>query len=104
MSGVERIAAERKRQIEEEGFTHESDLVGAPDYGTQLSYAGLCYAGVNKAIDMGWDVSNPPPAWPWDKKWWKPSLTDPIRNLEKAGALIAAAIDYQENLPKSEPV
>jgi hypothetical protein len=30
--------------------------------------------------------------WPWDEKWWKPS-TNPIRNLVKAGALIAAEID-----------
>jgi hypothetical protein len=30
--------------------------------------------------------------WPWDPSWWKPS-PDPIRNLVKAGALIAAEID-----------
>jgi hypothetical protein len=28
-------------------------------------------------------------------RWWKPS-TDPIRNLERAGALIAAEIDRLE--------
>jgi hypothetical protein len=31
--------------------------------------------------------------WPWDPKWWKPTPEDRIRELEKAGALIAAAID-----------
>jgi hypothetical protein len=30
--------------------------------------------------------------WPWDASWWKPS-NDPVRNLVKAGALIAAEID-----------
>ena len=30
--------------------------------------------------------------WPWDVSWWKPS-DSPIRNLVKAGALIAAEID-----------
>lgn len=30
--------------------------------------------------------------WPWHSSWWKPS-DDPIRNLVKAGALIAAEID-----------
>jgi hypothetical protein len=34
----------------------------------------------------------PPPNWPWDAKWWKPSV-DHVRNLVKAGALIAAEID-----------
>lgn len=33
-----------------------------------------------------------PTWWPWDESWWRPS-DDPIRNLEKAGALIAAEID-----------
>lgn len=30
--------------------------------------------------------------WPWEDAWWKPS-GDPVRNLAKAGALIAAEID-----------
>lgn len=38
-------------------------------------------------------------AWPWDENWWKPSL-DPIRNLVKAGALLAAEID---RLQRSKP-
>jgi hypothetical protein len=32
-------------------------------------------------------------AWPWDGEWWKPNYNDPVRNLVKAGALIAAEID-----------
>ena len=36
----------------------------------------------------------PAPAhdWPWGSEYWKPS-EDPVRNLVKAGALIAAEID-----------
>lgn len=36
-------------------------------------------------------------AWPWGDNWWKPSR-DPIHNLEKAGALIAAEIDRLKRL------
>ena len=39
--------------------------------------------------------------WPWDMKWWKPSDEDPIRNLVKAGALIAAEIDRLQR--RTEP-
>jgi len=31
--------------------------------------------------------------WPFSSEWWKPAQ-DPIRNLVKAGALIAAEIDH----------
>ena len=31
--------------------------------------------------------------WPWDDEWWKPTPDDRIRELVKAGALIAAEID-----------
>jgi hypothetical protein len=33
-----------------------------------------------------------PAEFPWDAKYWKPT-GDPVRDLTKAGALIAAAID-----------
>lgn len=39
---------------------------------------------------------------PWDAEWWKPSA-DPIRNLEKAGALLAAGIDRLIALRPAEP-
>ena len=31
--------------------------------------------------------------WPWNLIWWKPTPNDRIRELVKAGALIAAEID-----------
>lgn len=87
-TGIERIAAERARQISVEGWTPEND----DQYRTgELIDAGLSYA--YGAIN----VTHPaleavPKEWPWDPQWWKPS-EDPVRNLEKAGALFAAEID-----------
>jgi len=36
-------------------------------------------------------------SWPWDEEWWKPD-NDAVRNLAKAGALIAAEIDRLQRL------
>lgn len=85
LSGAERIALERLRQIEQEGWTPEHD--DSHDLG-ELANAAACYTLANfdgKGVGV-------PMAWPWEDSWWKPS-DDPIRNLEKAGALIAAEID-----------
>jgi hypothetical protein len=60
MSGAELIAAERRRQIEAEGFTAEHD--DRQDDG-ELRYAALCYA-IN-----GNPGSPPPDLWPWESKW-----------------------------------
>lgn len=92
MTGIERIAAERKRQIEVEGWTPEHD---AQHVEGELARAAAVYAK-----EAAWQASEPTylsecsVGWPssWDEAWFKPS-TDPIRNLEKAGALIAAEID-----------
>jgi len=98
-SGIERIAAERNRQISSEGWTPERDDIH--DDGS-LSMAAACYAFPMKITVSGdygeateIDIDNEMPlGWPasWDTDWWKPD-EDPIRNLEKAGALIAAEID-----------
>lgn len=94
MSGIERINAERQRQIEVEGWTPEhddaysnSDLVAAA-----LSYAEVAAEQVSPHFpgeNRPWETRTD---WPWHDRWWKPN-EDPIRNLEKAGALIAAEID-----------
>ncbi len=90
MNGIERIAAERARQIKVEGWTPQHD---AEHNGQELLAAADCY--IATVFD---DIPNYDPEsysvthWPWDSSYWKPS-TDPIRNLEKAGALIAAEID-----------
>lgn len=100
MSGIERIAAERSRQIEQEGFTAERDDQYKAD---ELSSAAWCYLGEAQMRNI---KTIPPAEWPWDDSWWKPSprgggmitVSDAIRMLEKAGALIAAEIDRLERL------
>jgi hypothetical protein len=82
MNGVELIAAERERQVTEEGWTPEHD---DQHKGGQLAEAAACYA----VQASGGTVTRYD--WPWESKWWKPG--DPLRGLVKAGALIAAEID-----------
>jgi len=90
MNGVELIAAERQRQIEVEGWTPEHDDAGRSG---ELALAAACYVGSATDALAGYDMSEagPPPAWPWAPEWFK--RKDPIRDLMRAGALIAAEID-----------
>jgi hypothetical protein len=83
-SGASLIAAERQRQIDLLGWTPEHD--DEQDSG-ELGYAAAHYIG--HALGEDTDVLGP---WPWHAHWWKPS-DDPVRDLVKAGALIAAEID-----------
>lgn len=89
--GWERIRDERIRQVEEEGWTAEHD---DRFNGCELADAARCYilAALWKGDKLTASLRNSAAYWPWEESWWKPS-TDPIRNLEKAGALIAAEID-----------
>lgn len=86
ISGIERIAKERQRQMQEEGWTPEHD--DEHDNG-ELAAAAECYLREVTGMPL---THHGLPIWPWDDEWWKPS-GNPIRNLEKAGALIAAEID-----------
>jgi hypothetical protein len=81
--GATLIAAERLRQITEEGYTAERDAGIASD----LIEAAISYAQCGRTGD-----DNTPASWPWLGRYWKPS-GDRRRDLVKAGALIAAAID-----------
>lgn len=103
MNGAELISAERERQILKEGWnaTHDDNEHGDGE----LVYAAICYAGTHPDGD-----NIEPEDWPWHSKWWKPSM-DQVRNLVKAGALIAAEIDRllranptnKESLTVAEP-
>lgn len=91
MTGEELIAAERQRQIDAEGWTeaHDDEHREAELVGAAIAYAKN--AAFQITINAG--ITGVPSDWPnWDTAWWKPS-DDPIRNLVKAGALIAAEID-----------
>ena len=101
MTGIEIIAEERRRQIEEEGWTAEHDDT-QNGFG-ELADAAACYAMHAADIACGPDcvlTSDPAGCWPWeDCEWWKPSA-NPIRDLAKAGALIAAEIDRIQRIPR----
>lgn len=78
MTGAECITAERERQMAVEGWSAQHD--DWEHAHGELTQAALCYLTGNTT------------AWPWEMKWWKPS-EERIRDLTKAGALIAAEID-----------
>jgi hypothetical protein len=90
-TGVELIAEERQRQIAVEGWTPEHD--NEHDMGEMIG-AAITYSAHALGIVSEEEIPNADTDgyWPWEDRWWKPS-PDPIRNLVKAGALIAAEID-----------
>jgi hypothetical protein len=91
--GIEMIAAERKRQTEQEGWTPEHDA--QHDQG-ELTIAAACYA-LNKMPTYAdhWQAETSE-WWPWHPDWDKREKHDRIRSLAIAGALIAAEIDRLE--------
>ncbi len=95
-TAIELIAEERERQINEEGWTPEHD--DAHSHG-ELELAAASYAalagGMAKFPKTDIKTIKPPRQWPWDEEWWKPA-DNKIRNLVKAGALLAAAIDREQ--------
>ena len=94
-NGIDLIRKERDRQINEEGWDINSDI--KEHDGGELGIAGACYAlpigfrYVLKTTPSFKDES--PDFWPWDNAWWKPTPDNRIKELIKAGALIAAEID-----------
>jgi hypothetical protein len=93
------IAAERARQIEQEGYNAEHD----EGHAQQLIEAGKRYAGDAEFMLRGGHPEDgnpwvedahmgPTKDWPWHEDYYKPG-SDPMQTLVKAGALIAAAID-----------
>lgn len=85
--GVSLIAAERTRQVEEKGFDeiHDADHDTYEFVSAAAVYIG-CYEGVPKEELFA--------LWPWDRHSLHPEK-DNVKNLVKAGALIAAAIDKE---------
>ena len=102
-TGIELIAEERQRQIEVEGYDAQHDsyhspckLIQAAD--TYLESADLTLRSKEFSPSNAWHQTNLPfyrneikRTWPWEQESFKP--TTDIRDLVKAGALIAAAID-----------
>ena len=104
MNGTELIAAERQRQIEQEGWTPEHD---DEHDGGCMAVAGACYAlwAASKLTAQEWwrkqFAFNAQRLWQWDADWWKPK--DPLRDLVRAGALIAAEIDKLQRSTDAKP-
>ena len=103
--GAQRIADERKRQVEKEGWTAEHDQ---EHEFSELAWAAVCYAApdlVFRQDDRANAIYFRDP-WPFHAKWDKrprdgnvvlsnleQNTLRRVRQLEMAGALIAAEID-----------
>jgi hypothetical protein len=113
--GVDLIAAERQRQLEMEGHTPKHDALHDRE---ELARAAIEYATPWRrrgAATRGW--RNVPVAWPWaDAEWkaytgprgadgyWTPeAAAGRVRELVKAGALLAAEIDRLNALSPPPP-
>jgi hypothetical protein len=76
--GATLIAQERQRQVSAEGWDAGHD--DEHDEG-EMAQAAACYC---LQSDRNW---------PWNLEWWKPCPQNRIKELTKAGALVAAEID-----------
>ncbi len=85
--GAQLIAEERWKQEALKGFSAAHDDAHTDN---ELINAAYCYMHANGCL-ADWLIPAPD-YWPWEKDAWRPS-EDPVRNLVKAGALIAAEID-----------
>lgn len=86
--GVSFIARERWEQLYVHEWSAISDAVH--DEG-ELLMSAACYLDHALVRTTG-EYALATYKWPWDESWWKPS-DDPVKDLTKAGALIAAEID-----------
>lgn len=94
------IDAERRRQVDTERWTPAHD----DEHGAgELADAAACYALHASMHSIPIVPKNLPGAiealWPWDFHWWKPG--DAKRDLEKAGALLAAEWERIDRLEKN---
>ena len=97
-TGIEIISKERKRQIEVEGYDESHD---DKEKGNQLALAAACYTIPSYVRNVPvlnnrktvFDI-----IWNWDYEFWKPTPENRIKELAKAGALIAAKIDRLQRL------
>lgn len=115
-TGVERIDDERQRQISKEDFNsfHDDEHKNG-----EMAMAAACYASpvpikarMEIPIRCGCREADCPHSgmfktvwsdpWPWERGWDKRKKHDRIRQLEIAGALIAAEIDRLERKELAE--
>lgn len=90
--GVEMIMQERARQMSEEGYDEKHDRIHEC---SELVRAAKAYLRAYLSTDGG--KAAVAEDWPWEIEGFKPStrgVVGNVRDLEKAGALIAAHIDH----------
>lgn len=92
------VLAERRRQVEDEGWTPEHDDRHGEG---ELARAGVCYALHAVYGDEFGGKEHAPGPWPWDRKWWKPKTRR--RDLVRAAALIIAELERLDRLATPEP-
>lgn len=93
-TGADLIKAERQRQIEVEGFDMAHDYT--EHHMDDLARAGAFYA--LPAHDRCRTQINK--VWPFSWEWCKPTPDNRLKELAKAGALIAAEIDRIQNMER----
>lgn len=88
--GIDLIAAERRRQLEQEGYTSEhDDREHTPN---EFYNAALAYSySANEQLAGKLPNTETPALWPFGSEAWKPKSV--LRDLVRAGALYMAAID-----------
>ncbi|HGM5695299.1 TPA: hypothetical protein ACKPZN_001704 [Pseudomonas aeruginosa] len=92
------VQAERRRQVEAEGWTPEHD--DAHSHG-EMARAAACYAlAGSSAPNDGTAALLVSLAWPWDEQWWKPSTAR--RDMVKACALALAEIERLDRAAASQ--
>jgi hypothetical protein len=101
MNVIDEIAAERRRQIEVEGW----DAAHDDEHKTgELASAAAAYANHMaqfhgaEAVGSRYAIKAHPHGWPWDRAWWKPKT--PRRDLIRAAALIVAEIERLDRAAK----
>lgn len=92
-TGIEIIAEEKQRAFEKEGWTseHDDDHVNG-----ELANAAAYYAMTDETIDFindEWGNDMSLHIWPFELNWLKRTPENRIRELAKAGALIAFEIE-----------
>ncbi len=88
MGAMTDIALERRRQIEEEGWTPGHDDAHTAG---ELLRAALIYALDRSQNAPNYREDGAPAGWPWGADWWKPK--DRRTDLVRAGALCLAEME-----------
>lgn len=99
MTGAERIAAERARQVATERWDDAHDDRGGSGLHGPLGWAAAYYAAPDRIHYAETERGTTVHLFPWDAEWNKrvpddeATVASRVRDMEKAGALCAAEID-----------